>query len=70
MKIYQLKTPKEFRDSIKGLFTIEEWMEMYAKDVAKRFAAECVNEALGNTMEVSNALHDVIDKKYNSIIWE
>lgn len=28
MKIYQLKTPKEFRDSITGLFTIEEWMEM------------------------------------------
>ena len=43
---------------------------MYAEDVAKRFAAECVNEAIGNKMEVSNALHIKIENKYKSIIWE
>jgi hypothetical protein len=43
---------------------------MYAEDVAKRFAAECVNEALGNKMEVSNMLHSAIENKYKSIIWE
>lgn len=70
MRIYQLKTAKEFCNSIDGNFTIEELMQIYAEDVAKRFAAECVNEALGNKMEVSNALHDTIEKKYKSIIWE
>lgn len=70
MRIYQLKTAKEFYNSIKGNFTTEELMQMYAEDVAKRFAAECVNEALGNKMEVSNSLHHAIDEKYKSIIWE
>ena len=70
MRIYQLKTAKEFQDSMKGDFTTEELMQMYAEDVAKRFAAECVNEALQNKMEVSNMLHIAIDKKYKSIIWE
>jgi hypothetical protein len=70
MRIYQLKTAKEFQDSMKGDFTTEELMQMYAEDVAKRFAAECVNESLGNKMEVSNMLHIAIDKKYKSIIWE
>lgn len=69
MRIYQLKTAKEFYNSIKGNFTIEELMQMYAEDVAKRFAAECVNEALGNKMEVSNALHSKIESMYKSIIW-
>ena len=69
MKIYQLKTAKEFYNSINGNFNIEELMQMYAEDVAKRFAAECVNEALGNKMEVSNALHSKIESKYKSIIW-
>ena len=53
-----------------GNHSIEEMMYMYAQHVAERFAAECVNEALGNKMEVSNALHDRIHKMYNSIIWE
>lgn len=70
MRIYQLKTAKEFYNSIKENFSTEELMHMYAEDVAKRFAAECVNEALGNKMEVSNHLHIAIDKKYKSIIWE
>lgn len=71
MRIYGLKTAKEFLDSIKGQgdFTTEELMHIYAEYVAKAFAAECVNEALGNQMEVSNALHIAIDKKYESIIW-
>ena len=69
MHIYQLRTAKEFYNSIKENFTTEELMQMYAEDVAKRFAAECVNEALGNKMEVSNALYDAIDKKYKSIVW-
>jgi hypothetical protein len=69
MRIYQLKTAKEFQDSIKGDFTTEQLMQMYAEDVAKRFAAECVNESLDNKMEVSNMLHIAIDKKYKSIIW-
>ena len=55
---------------MKGDFTTVELMQMYAEDVAKRFAAECVNEALQNKMEVSNMLHIAIDKKYKSIIWE
>lgn len=70
MRIYQLKTAKEFYNLIKGNFTTEELMQMYAEDVAKRFAAECVNEALGNKMEVSNALHSKIENKYKTIIWE
>ena len=70
MKIYQLKTAKEFYSSVKEKFTTEELMQMYAEDVAKRFAAECVNEALGNKMEVSNALHHSIERRYKSIIWE
>ena len=70
MHIYQLKTAKEFYKSIKGIFSIEEVMQMYAEDVAKRFAAECVNEALGNKMEVSNALHHAIERRYCSIVWE
>ena len=70
MRLYQLKTAKEFYNSIKENFSTEELMQMYAEDVAKRFAAECVNEALGNKMEVSNLLHIAIDKKYKSIIWE
>jgi hypothetical protein len=71
MRIYQLKTAKEFYNSIKEQgFTIEQMMQMYAEDVSKRFAAECVNEALGNKMEVSNALHITIENRYRSIIWE
>lgn len=70
MRIYQLRTAKEFYNSIKGNFTTEELMQMYAEDVAKRFAAECANEALVNKMEVSNAMHERIEKMYNSIIWE
>ena len=70
MRIYQLRTAIEFYNSIKGNFTTEELMQMYAEDVAKRFAAECVNEALDNKMEVSNSLHHAIEGKYKSIIWE
>jgi hypothetical protein len=71
MRIYQLKTAKEFADYFKDSnLTTEQLMQMYAEDVAKRFAAECVNETLGNKMEVSNALHSSIENRYNSIIWE
>jgi hypothetical protein len=70
MRIYQLRPAKEFYNSIKGNFTTEELMQMYAEDVAKRFAAECVNEALGNKMEVSNSLHHAIEGKYKCIIWD
>lgn len=71
MRIYQLKTAKEFANYFKNSnLSQEELMQMYAKDVAEKFAAECVNEALGNKMEVSNALHSKIESKYNSIIWE
>ena len=71
MRIYQLKTAKEFLNRWKDSnLSQEELMQMYAKDVSQRFAAECVNEALGNKMEVSNALHSKIESKYNSIIWE
>ena len=70
MRLYQLKTAKEFYNSIKENYTTEQLMQMYAEDVAKRFAAECVNETLGNKMEVSNALHIAIENKYISIIWE
>jgi hypothetical protein len=70
MRIYQLRTAEEFYNSIKGNYSTVELMQMYAEDVAKRFAAECANEALGNKMEVSNALHSRIDSMYKSIIWE
>lgn len=70
MRVYQLKTAKEFFNSVQGNFSTEELMQMYAEDVAKRFAAECVNEALGNKMEVSNTLHSKIESKYRSIIWD
>lgn len=70
MRIYQLKTAKEFYNSVKENLSTEQLMQMYAEDVAKRFAAECVNEALGNNMEVSNALHSKIENKYKSIIWD
>ena len=70
MKIYQLQTAKEFIDSnaING-FTEEKLLQMYARHVATRFAAECANDALGNKMEVSNALHAKIDSKFSSIDW-
>jgi len=70
MRIYQLRTAKDFRESINQELSIDELMRLYAEDVAKRFAAECVNEALGNKMEVSNMLHSKIDSKYKSIIWD
>ena len=73
MRIYQLRTAKEFMNDpfFKAQnLTIEQLMQIYAEDVAKRFAAECANEALGNKMEVSNALHDKIESMYKSIIWE
>lgn len=72
MTIYQLKTAKEFMDNpfVKEQnLTTEQLMQIYAEYVAKRFAAECVNEALGNKMEVSNALHSKIESMYKSIIW-
>jgi hypothetical protein len=75
MKIYQLSTAKKFIEKLSQgeenqNLTIEVLMQAYAEDVAKRFAAECVNEALGNKMEVSNALHSKIESKYKSINWE
>jgi hypothetical protein len=71
MKIYQLNTAKEFANYFKNSnLSQEELMQMYAKHVAEKFAAECVNEALENKMEVSNSLHIAIEKKYNSIIWD
>jgi len=71
MKIYQLQTAKEFinRHSTNEI-TEEQLMQMYARHVATSFAAKCANEALGNKMEVSNALHSKIDSMYNSIEWE
>lgn len=70
MQIYQLKTAAEFLDQFRDSnLSQEELMQMYAEDVAKKFAAECVNEALGNKMEVSNLLYAAIDVKYNSIEW-
>jgi hypothetical protein len=82
MHIYQLKTAKQvlssenIPDRIVNDFdlpeyrkTISDLMHSYAEDVAKRFAAECVNEALGNKMEVSNSLHHAIENKYKSIVW-
>jgi len=70
MRIYQLKTAKEFYNSISANMSIEEIMQAYAEHVAKGFAAECVNEALGNKMEASNALHDTIENRYRSIVWD
>jgi hypothetical protein len=70
MRIYQLRSPKEFYKLIKENLTLEEIMHIYAEHVAKKFAAECVNEALGNKMEVSNVLHHKIDTMYKSIIWD
>lgn len=82
MHIYQLRTAKEtlkkenIDDRIVNRSDLPEYhqtigslMQSYAEDVAKRFAAECVNEALGNKMEVSNALHHAIEGKYKSIVW-
>jgi hypothetical protein len=69
MHIYQLRTAKEYMAQFEQGFSTEDLMQMYAEDVAKKFAAECVNEALGNKMEVSNALHHAIEKKYKSIFW-
>jgi hypothetical protein len=72
MRIYQIKTAKEFMNDpfFKGQnLSTEQLMQAYAEDIAKRFAAECVNEALGNKMEVSNGLHDKINKRYKSIVW-
>ena len=71
MRIYQLKTAKEFLNYFKDSnLSQEQLMQMYAEDVAKRFGAECVNDALGNKMEASNALHSRIESMYKSIIWE
>jgi len=71
MKIYQLKTAKEFIDRYPtSEITKEQLMQMYARHVATSFAAECANKVLGNKMEVSNALHSKIDSMYNSIEWE
>ena len=73
MRIYQLRTAKEFINDPfwkEQNLTTEQLMQIYAEDVAKRFSSECVNEALGNKMEVSNALHSKIENKYKSIIWE
>ena len=69
MKIYQLQTAKEFYNRVKGNHTTEELMQMYARHVATSFAVECANEALGNKMEASNALHSKVDSMYNSIEW-
>jgi len=70
MKIYQLKTPREFLNLIQGKgLSMEAVMYSYAEHVATKFAADCVNEALGNEMEVSNALHIAIDKKFQLIEW-
>lgn len=71
MRIYQLNTAKEFLKYFeKANFSTEQLMQAYAQHVACKFAAECVNEALGNKMEVSNSLHLAIESKYHSIIWE
>lgn len=69
MKIYQLQTAGEFYSRLEGNFSTEECMSMYAEHVGKKFAAKCVNEALGNKMEESNSLHDAIDRRYKSIVW-
>lgn len=70
MKIYQLQTAKEFYESLRFNLTTEQLMQLYAEDVAKKFAAELVNSALGNTMEVSNSLHEKVESLYKSIEWK
>lgn len=72
MKIYQLQTAEQFLNDpfwINQNLTQPQLTQIYAGEVAKKFAAECVNEALGNKMEVPNSLHEKIEHKYNSIIW-
>lgn len=70
MKLYQLKTAKEFLNRWKDSNLSQvELMHMYAKHVAERFAAKCVNEALGNKMGISNSLEIAIEEKYRSIEW-
>jgi hypothetical protein len=69
MNIYQLKTAKDFQELFKDELTVEEIMHKYAEHVATKFAAECVNQALGNQFCVSNTLHHAIEEKYKSIIW-
>lgn len=70
MKVYQLQTAKEFIDRYStSEITEEQLMQMYARHVATFFAAECVNEALGDKIMGSNALHSKIDSMYNSIEW-
>lgn len=70
MRIYQLYTAEEFinRYATKEI-TEQQLMQMYAMHVATSFAAECVNKALGNKMEVSNSLHSKIEGMYDSIEW-
>ena len=69
LHLYQLKTADEFYKSVQENHSIGELMQMYAEHVAIKFAAECVNEALGNKMEVSNTLYHAIEKRYKSIKW-
>jgi hypothetical protein len=72
MRIYQLKTAKEFLEhhfTKEQNLTTAELMQLYAEDVATRFAAEIANETLDNKMEVSNSLHSKIESKYKSINW-
>lgn len=71
MKLYQLKTAEDFYDELasQGNYPVSVIMQVYAEHVAKKFAAECVNEALGNKMCVSNSLNEKIDKMYGSIDW-
>jgi len=70
MKIYQLQTAKDFIDRYSTReISEEQLLQMYARHVATFFAVECANEALGNKMEASNALHSKIDSMYNSIEW-
>ncbi len=71
MKIYQLQTAKDFIDRYStSEISEEQLLQMYARHVATSFAVECANEALGNKMEASNALHSKIDSMYNSIEWQ
>jgi hypothetical protein len=71
MYIYQIKTAEEYLKYWKDSnLSQEQLMQMYAQDVATKFAAECVNKALGNKMEVSNSLHERIDEMYTSIKWD
>lgn len=70
MNIYQLKTPSQFKKDYGESLTEEQLMAMYAMHVATKFAAECVNEALGNKKCVSNSLCKAIDFRYRNINWE